>query len=123
VQFAPAYRPASGSTVKLSLRYQEKGKTVVVPASAWVREAKGKKALDRDWVFGGSKVVPHPDDRNKSYYLANQGDLVCLCNMETAMLDLPVKSPKKFDQRLYEAHTERIPALETAVEVLFEPVK
>jgi hypothetical protein len=123
VQFAPQYKPASGSRVKLRLRYQDGGKTVVVPASAWVREAKTKKNLDRDWVFGGSKVVPHPDDPNKPYYLANHGDLVCLCNMETAMLDLPVKSPKKFDQRIYEAHTQRIPPLETAVEVLFEPVK
>jgi hypothetical protein len=43
--------------------------------------------------------------------------------METAMFDLPVKSPKKFDQRRYEANTERIPARDTAVEVLFEPVR
>jgi len=38
------------------------------------------------------------------------------------MLDLPVPSPKKFDARLYEANTEKIPALNTPVEVILEPV-
>lgn len=38
------------------------------------------------------------------------------------MLDLPVRSPKKFDERAFHAHTERIPATGTAVDVFLEPV-
>lgn len=44
------------------------------------------------------------------------------CNRDSALLDWPVKSPKKFDALLHEANTERIPARDTPVEVILEPV-
>ena len=123
VRFRPKYAPASGTTIRVSLQYQKDGKTVTLPARQWVRVAKEKKDLDRDWVFGGSVFVRDPEDKNKPpVYLANRGDVICVCNMDTAMLDLPVRSPKKFDERAFHAHTERIPATGTAVEVVFEPV-
>jgi hypothetical protein len=123
VQFAPRYVPATGSTIKITLQYQKDGQTVTVPAQQWVREVKTKKDLVEDWVFGGSRLVPNPEEKDKPpLYLANYGDLVCVCNMDTAMLDLPVRSPKKFDERAFIAHTERIPPLGTVVEVILEPV-
>jgi hypothetical protein len=74
-------------------------------------------------VFAGSKFVPNHEDKNKPPdYIANHGDLICTCNMESAVLDLPVPSPKKFDSRIYEADTDRIPNTDTKVEVIFEPV-
>jgi hypothetical protein len=106
VRFRPKYVPASGTTIRVSLRYQKDGKAVTVPARQWVRVAKEKKDLDRDWVFGGSVFVRDPDARDRPpVYLANQGDVICVCNMDTAMLDLPVRSPKKFDERVFVAHT------------------
>jgi hypothetical protein len=124
VQFAPKYVPASGSAIKITLQYQKDGRTVTVPAQQWVREARTKKDLAEEWVFGGSRLVPDPEDKDKPpLYLANHGDLVCVCNMDTAMLDLPVRSPKKFDERVFNAHTERIPPVGTAVDVVFEPVR
>jgi hypothetical protein len=122
VQFNPRYVPAHGTAVKISLRYEKDGKTVTVPAREWVRNAGTKKDLDMDWVFAGSVFQPDPDDKDKQLYLANQGDLVCVCNIDTAMLDLPVRSPKRPDDRVFDAHTDRIPPLETRVEVVFEPV-
>jgi hypothetical protein len=123
VVFLPKYTPAHGSRIKVSLRYRKAGKQVTVPAREWIRESKGKKLLDQEWVFGGSRFVPNEEDKNKPpVYLANFGDLICLCNMDTAMLDLGAKSPKKFEDRLYEANTEKIPARDTAVEVILEPV-
>jgi hypothetical protein len=123
VQFAPRYVPASGSVIKVTLQYQKDGQAVTVPAQQWVREVKTKKDLVEDWVFGGSRLVPDPeDDKKPPVYLANHGDLVCVCNMDTAMLDLPVRSPKKFDERAFHAHTERIPPTGTAVDVFLEPV-
>jgi hypothetical protein len=122
VIFVPKYKPAHGSTIKVSLRYKKDGKVVTVPAQHWVREHKGKKRLDLDWVFAGSRFVPHPEPGKAKIYTANGGDLICLCNIDTAMLDLPVKSPKRFDSRVYEAHTDRIPAKDTPVEVILEVV-
>lgn len=123
VSFQPRYQPARGSAIKISLRYEKDGKAVEISARQWVRSVKDKKDLDQDWVFGGSRLVNDPDDDKKPpLYLANQGDLICLCNLETAMLDLPVRSTKNFEERIYTANTERIPPLGTAVEIVFEPL-
>ena len=55
-----------------------------------LRNAKTKKGIDFDWVFAGSRFGPDPADEKKqknSYYLANHGDLICVVNIDTAMLD------------------------------------
>jgi hypothetical protein len=123
VRFEPRYAPASGTPIRISLRYQKDGKPVTEPARRWVRTAADKKELDQDWVFAGSRLLPDPDDPKKPpIYLANQGDLVCLVNMETAMLDLPVRSPKKLDERVFVADPDHVPPLGTAVEIILEPV-
>jgi hypothetical protein len=123
VQFAPKYVPAQGTTIKIRLQYRKGDETVSATAQDWVREAKTKKNLAEDWVFGGSRLIPNPEGKDRPpLYLANHGDLVCVCNMDTAMLDLPVRSPKKFDERVFDAHTDRIPPVGTPVEVIFEPV-
>lgn len=122
VQFAPKFVPARGSVVKVTLRYQQDGKTVTVPARDWIVDAKTKKPLDHEWVFAGSRLIPDPEDKTKPpYYLANQGDLICVCNMESAMMDLPFRSPKTLDERAFVANTKAIPPLQTPVEIIFEP--
>ena len=122
VQFRPTYKPASGQTIKINLRYQDKGKLVTVPARSWVKNAKTNKDLDSDWVFAGSHLVTNPLDPDKKIYLANDGDVICVSNFETALLDLPIKSPKDNADLVYVAHTARIPPLETKVVVVLEPV-
>src|SRR5262249_47906380 len=95
VVFDPKYKAAHGTKVKISLRYVKDKKTVTVPASDFIRHHKTKKALDQDWVFGGSKFVKDPNDpKAKPFYVANHGDLICVVNMDSAMMDLPVASPK-----------------------------
>lgn len=124
VQFEPKYRPAEGTTVKITLQYEDKGKLMNVPAQQWIRNGKNKKDLDINWVFGGSKFVTDPQNQDRPpIYLANYGDVICVCNMEDAMLDLPIVSPKKFEDRTWEAHKERIPAEGTKVAIILEPVE
>jgi hypothetical protein len=123
VEFLPKYTPASGSKVAIRLRYTKDGKSVEVPAREWIVEAKTGKPLAIDWVFGGSKFVPNPEGPGKpDYFVANYGDVVCLCNMDSALLDLPIVSPKKFDARSFEANSKAIPREGTAVELIFEVV-
>jgi hypothetical protein len=122
VQYEPKYAPPTGSEVKITLRYKKEKETVTVSARDWVRTAKDMKALDRNWVFAGSQEVPDLDDSTKKVYLANQGDIVCLCNMDTAMLDLAAASPKAIDDRLYEANPDKIPPAGTEVEIIMEVV-
>ncbi len=123
VKFQPKYAPAAGTVIKITLQYQKDGKLVTIPAQQWIQDGKGKKVLEKDWVFGGSQFITDPDEKDKPpIYLANQGDLVCVCNMEAAMLDLPFRSPSNPDDRFYHAFTERIPPADTAVDVILEPV-
>jgi hypothetical protein len=128
VQFTPKFKPASGTTIKVTLRYEEKGKdgktkTMVVPGREWVRNVNTKKDLDTDWVFAGSRFIKNELDPTRAdIYLANEGDLLCLCNMESALMDLPIASPKALADRVYEANTDRVPPKDTKVTVILEPV-
>lgn len=123
VKFRPKFVAPSGPAIKITLEYKDKGKTIRVPAQEWIRNAKTKKDLDTDWVFGGSVLIPDPFDKKKQpYYGANDGDIICISNFDTAMLDVPFNSPKDNDELVFEANTERIPALETPVLVILEPV-
>src|SRR5262249_53115475 len=65
VQFIPKYVPATGSAIKATLRYQKNGKTVVEPAGEWIQEVKTKEPLKQNWVFGGSRLIVDPEDKNK----------------------------------------------------------
>ena len=74
-------------------------------------------------VFAGSRLVPNPLDLNQpKIYLANDGDVICVSNFETALLDLPIKSPKENADLVFETFTDRIPKLNTPVTVILEPV-
>jgi hypothetical protein len=122
VRFAPEYRPASGTRIKVSVQYKDKGKEVTAPAQSWIKNAKDNKTLQSDWVFAGSRFVKNPLDDGKEYYLANDGDIICISNFETALLDLPIKSPKDNADLIFVANRERIPPLGTKVVVILEPV-
>lgn len=122
-QFMPRYRPASGTAIKVSVRYPEMGKTKTVNARSWIRNQKSDAELECDWVFGGSMLVEHPFDSSApKQYIANEGDVICISNFEGALLDVPIKSSKGDEDRSYEAWTERIPPEKTKVVVVLEPV-
>ena len=123
VQFRPKYQPAHGTVIKVFIQYEEKDKTIKVPAQQWVRQIKSGKELEHDWVFGGSILAAHPfDPKAPPVYAANDGDVICLANFESAMLDLPLSSSMANDDLLFEAFTERIPPEDTRVVVILEPV-
>jgi len=123
VKFQPKYTPAHGTTIKVYVQWEEKGKTMKVPAQQWIRSVKTQKQMAHDWVFAGSQFLPNFNDpKGKPYYAANYGDLICVSNFDDAMMDLPVASSDKAESLDFEAFTERIPPLETPVLLILEPV-
>ncbi len=123
VQYQPKFQVPTGTPIKITLQYSDKGKEVRVPAQQWIRNFKSKKILEYDWVFAGSVLIPDPLDKTKKpFYAANDGDVICVSNFDTALLDLPINSSKDNDDLQFEAFTDRIPPLETAVLVILEPV-
>ncbi len=140
VKFQPKFAPPSGTPIKITLEYplrlipdpKNKGKflrvlpkkeTTRVNARRWVRSVKTKKDLETDWVFAGSILSPDPlDPKRPPYYRANEGDVICVSNFDTALLDVPFNSSKDNDDLSFEANTARIPPLQTSVVVVLQPV-
>jgi hypothetical protein len=122
VKFRPEFQPPTGTPIKVFVRYREGDKSVRVPAQQWIRNVASKKNLDSDWVFAGSRLIPDPEDHTKPpFFAANDGDVICLSNFETALLDVPFNSTKDNQDLVFEAHTERVPPLMTPVTVILEP--
>ncbi|MEI7686318.1 MAG: YdjY domain-containing protein [Planctomycetota bacterium] len=123
VQFQPKFKPPTGTPIKITVEYQENGKTVRRPAQDWIRNIKSKKILEADWVFAGSRLFQDPlNAKAPPYYLANDGDIICIANFDTALLDVPFDSTKDNDNLTYEANTDLIPALEAPVTLILEPM-
>ena len=80
------------------------------------------RQLDASWVFVGSGYYVDEKTGEKSY-LAEGGDLICVSNFPTAMLDLAIKSTDKADEGLlFEPWTERVPPKGTEVIMELIPV-
>ena len=124
VKFRPKFTAPTGTPIKITLEYKDKqGKTVRVPAQQWIQNVKTKKDLDSDWVFTGSVLISDPFNKTKPpYYGANDGDVICISNFDTAMLDVPFNSSKENDELAFVAHTDRIPPIDTPVRLILEPV-
>ena len=123
VTFQPVYKPATGSLIRVEVVFTQDGKKKSVRAQDMIRDMKSGKALGYDWVFAGSRMVPDPLDKNKPpYYMANDGDVICVSNFETALLDLPIKSSKDNADVQFEAFTENIPELKTKVAIMLEVI-
>ncbi|MHB8901002.1 MAG: YdjY domain-containing protein [Thermoguttaceae bacterium] len=122
VRWEPAYAPPTGSEIEILLLWKdEKGNVRKARAQDWVRDVKTGKAMTQPWVFAGSKM--HKDEETgKQYYLADSsGDLVCVSNFSSAMLDVPMQSSDSNAELMFEAFTEHIPPLGTPVTMVMTP--
>ena len=78
------------------------------------------RQLDAPWVFTGSGFYVDEASGTKSY-LAEGGDVICVANFASAMVDLAVKSSASGESNLmWESWADRIPPVGT--EVLLELV-
>jgi hypothetical protein len=121
VRFQPEFTPPKGTEVAIEVRWKDaQGKVQSSPAQKWIRNIKTKKALDTNWVFAGSMFVM--DQEGTRSYAADSGELICVLNLQSAMLDLPVRSDSAMESRVFEAFTERLPPQNTPTTVIFKPV-
>lgn len=118
VSFDPDYVAATGPAVRVTMRWNdEAGAVRELPAQEWVRDNRTGKPMREQWVFAGSAFWTDPSD-GREYYQADGGDLVCLSNFPTAMLDLPIESSQSNEALLFEAFEGRVPRKGTAVEMI-----
>ena len=77
------------------------------------------RKMDAHWVFAG-RGFNVDEKTGQKYYLAEDGDLICVANFPTALLDVSVESGDS--NLLFEADTERIPPLDTEVTIELIPL-
>lgn len=122
VSFRPEFKPAAGMEIEVEVRWQdEEGEWQSVRGQDWVRDIRTQKPMTHPWVFAGSGFW-RDEETGKEFYKAEAGDLICVSNFSTAMLDIPVESSQINDGLLFEANTEKIPRLGTPVRVVLKPV-
>ena len=120
VSFDPEYVAASGPVIRVTMRWKDDaGRVQEVPAQQWIRDTRSGEAMHEQWVFAGSVFWKDPSD-GKEYYQADGGDLICLSNFPTAMLDLPIESSQSNEALLFEAFEGRVPQRGTDVEMILE---
>jgi len=123
VSFNPKYAAASGPVVSVTMRWKNTlGKVEEVRAQEWIRNTKTGQITAEEWVFAGSSFWTDPNT-GKDYYQADGGDLICVSNFPTAMLDLPVESSQSNDALLFEVFEGRVPARDTEVEIVLRAGK
>lgn len=122
VRFDPEYVAASGQRIRIWVMWRdEQGEFQTADARQWVRNTETKEQLDRDWVFAGSYLWKDPSD-GKEYYQADSGEMICVSNFSTALMDLPIESSDSNNALQFEAFTERIPPMGTFVRLMLVPI-
>jgi hypothetical protein len=121
VRYDPEYKPASGPIVDIYVLWKDsEGGKHQARAQDWVKDTKTHKAMTHDWVFAGSGFWKD-EETGQEHYKANGGDMVCVSNFPTAMLDLPIESSQANTDLMFEAFADRVPPRGTKVRVVFIP--
>lgn len=122
VVWEPKYKAANGTKVEIMVHWlDEKGKKKKLRGQQLIRNVKTKKAMTEDWVFAGSEFYTNPNTKKK-HYMADSGEMICVANFTTAMMDLPIESSQSREGLIFEAFTENIPPIRTKVRLVLKPV-
>lgn len=122
VQYEPKYVPPSGTEIEITLFWKDKaGKRQTARAQEWVRNVKTKKPMEQPWVFTGSQLLTNKQSGKVAYQADRDGDLICVSNFPSAVLDLPIASSSDNAELMFEANTEKIPPVGTPVTMVLTP--
>ncbi len=122
VAYEPNFLPPTGQQIRIWVCWRDdEGRFKVVDARQLIRNIKTKQVLKEDWVFAGSKVWTDPVDGTR-YYQADGGDMVCVSNFSTAMLDVPFESSAQAGDLLFEPFADNLPKRDTPVRVVMTPI-
>lgn len=147
VQFLPEFVPPSGTEIEIELVWKDaSGMVRRARAQDWVRDV-GRiyrifelvvpdaadeeldprdqvvawEQMEQPWVFAGSQFVKD-EEAGRRYYVADvEGDLICVSNFPSAVLDVPIHSSDSNAALLFACYEERIPPIGTPVTLVLRP--
>lgn len=122
VKYQPRFVPPTGQQVRIWVCYRDdENKFQAIDGRKWIRRDGTQEDMKEEWVFSGSSFWKDPID-GKEYYQADGGDMVCVSNFSTAMMDVPFNSSAQADQLVFTPFTERIGKRDTPVRLIFVPI-
>lgn len=136
VEYQPEFRPATGDVIEVEVLWLDEKQLVELAehgleprqelawkrarAQEWIRNLKTKKQMTEPWVFGGSGFWKE-ESTGRRHYMAEAGDLICVSNFTTAMLDVPIESSQANEGLLFAADEAKIPPLGAPVRLVLSP--
>ena len=122
VRFLPQFEQPTGDAIRVWVCWRDSGdKFKVVDARRWVqRNGDFENHMKAEWVFGGSGFWKDPAD-GREYYRADGGDMICVSNFTTAMMDVNISSSAEAGELQYVPFVDRIPPRGTPVRLVLCP--
>ena len=122
VQFDPEFVPPTGQVIRIWVCwYGEDGEFQTVDAREWVQHTETEEQLSAEWVFAGSGFWEDPETKQE-FYRADSGDMICVSNFASALLDVSIASTAEGDNLLFMPFESRLPKRETPVRLVLIPV-
>lgn len=122
VRFRPEFSPPTGQVIRVyACWYDKAGKFQTVDARNWIQDLETEKAMDVEWVFGGSGFWEDPQDKVE-HYQADSGDMICVSNFSSAMMDVAIPSSSDADSLRFVPYESKIPSRETPVRLVLMPL-
>jgi len=113
--------PPRGAELTITLHWTDAdGQPRQCDAFDWLTQIRqdGSRTHDkRHWVFVGSQPLP-----DGAYWADATGEVVCVSNFPSTLIDVPFQSTSDNSMLLYQANTDAIPPLGTEIQVVLEPV-
>jgi hypothetical protein len=109
---AEGYLPPRGAKLGITLRWSDRaGQRRSVQAGDWLKVVDDAEAQrPEDWIFVGSDLLAGGG------YLADQdGGLIAVANLPSAVIDVPFRSSRTMEHRQYVIDTQALPPVGTAV--------
>jgi len=109
--------PPRGAGLKISLRWTgQDGAPRSAEAGDWLKPVAADRVKPPStWVFVGSDILP-----GNRYWADGEGDLICVANFASAVIDVPFESSDKSALLEFAANTQAIPPAGTKVEVVID---
>lgn len=122
VKYVPKFVPPTGQAIQIWVMWFDKeGKLHKKDAREWIFKTGTKKTMQENWVFAGSQFWKDPAT-GESHYEADSGDMICVSNFGSAMLDVPVLSSKENASLQYSAAEGNVPPEMTPVRLVMIPI-
>ncbi len=147
VRFVPEFVPARGTEIEVTVVWEDaSGRRRRLRAQDWVHDVgelyamfggvvvnqfdeelypgdqwAAWKSMEYPWVFAGSRFSKDERTGDQYYQADVEGDLICVSNFPSAVLDVPIRSSDSNAALLFSAFTERIPPRGTPVTLILTP--